>query len=494
MATEQTGLHDLAPSFAAALGGDADLFIGLAAGLLGGVILTWLLSVRPLSRRALAAETGRIEAERALAAAEVRGEQAARMGEEIARLGAALTNAHAESASLEGTLEAERRAHAAQLEDMALAEARMSDRFEALAARSLGSNAARFLDMVSERHALHATEERGAIEALVTPLSEGLARFEARLGEIERAREGAYHAINEQVAALAKGHDGLRGETARLVQALRAPKTRGRWGEMQLARVLELSGMAEHVDWIAEQAVDGADGKLRPDVVVQMPGRRTLVIDAKTPLDAYLDVVASTEPAARRLAEAAHARQLRAQVHALSAKAYWRLFDTAPDFVVMFVPGEGIYTAAMEADPTLLEDAFLRRVLIATPTTLIAVLRSVAHGWQQTRLDENAREIQSAALALYERLGTLGGHVDDLGRALGQAVERHNRVVGSFEGRVLPAARRFEALGIATSENAVSSPSAVHAAPRRLAAPEVPEDETMALNSEAPPDLGQSVR
>ncbi|MEM9784237.1 MAG: DNA recombination protein RmuC, partial [Pseudomonadota bacterium] len=442
------------------------------AGVVAGVLACWLLSTRPARMAATAATVDRIAAERALAAAEVRGERAILMADEIDRLRTALADAHAELAGLEGTLEAERRAHAARLEDIARAEARLSDRFEALAGETLGSNAARFLDMVSERHAAHAAAEQNAIARLVDPLAETLARFENRLCEVESAREGAYAALTTQMNALAEGSAGLRSETARLVQALRAPKTRGRWGEMQLARVLEHCGLTEHVDWVAEQSLPGDDGLQRPDVIVRLPGERALVIDAKTPLDAFLALVEATGPEERRDSERRHARQMRAQMQALSAKAYWRRLETTPDFVIMFVPGDGICSAAMDSDPTLMEDAFRKRVLIATPATLVAMLRSIAHAWQQARIEGGAREILSAARALYDRLGVLGAHVDDLGRALGQAVERHNRVVASFDARVMPAARRIEALGAAPGDDAIPEPTAVDTMPRSIAAPE----------------------
>ncbi|MEL6575537.1 MAG: DNA recombination protein RmuC, partial [Pseudomonadota bacterium] len=383
-----------------------------------------------------------------------------------------------DAARLDGALETERRAHAARLEELRAAEARLSKQFQSLAVDALGENSRRFLHLVSERFDRHAKgAEAGlaareeAIGALLGPVNDALARFEARLGEVEKAREGAYHAVTSQVAEVARQNAALGTETRRLVQALRAPKTRGRWGEMQARRVFELAGMLDRVDFLAEAEVADDEGRrLRPDFVVHLPGERRLVVDAKTPLDAYLDLLETETKEAEAAALQRHAAQLRAQVKALSSKAYWQHFDDAPDMVVMFVPGEAIQAAAIEADPTLFEDAFAARVLIATPTTLMALLKAAALGWQQERLSRNTRAIHETARQLHDRLGILTRHIGDLGRSLGQSVEAYNRTLGSLETRVLSTARRFEALGVTQEEDGIEAAPPISVAIRAPAA------------------------
>ncbi|MEM7499738.1 MAG: DNA recombination protein RmuC [Pseudomonadota bacterium] len=374
-----------------------------------------------------------------------------------------------DAARLDGALETERRAHAARLEELRTAEARLSKQFQSLATDALGENSRRFLGLVSERFERHAKgAEAGlaareqAIGALLGPVSEALARFETRLGDVEKAREGAYRSVEAQVAEVARQNATLGAETRKLVQALRAPKTRGRWGEMQARRVFEICGMLDRVDFLAEASVADEEGRrLRPDFVVHLPGARRLVIDAKTPLDAYLDLLEAETAEAEAAALQRHAGQLRTQVKRLASKAYWQHFDDAPDMVVMFVPGEAIQAAAMEADPALFEDAFSAKVLIATPTTLVALMKAAAFGWQQERLGRNTRAIHEAARQLHDRLVTLTRHLGDLGGALGGAVAAYNRSIGSLEARVLPAARRFEELGVTAPEEAIEEPATI---------------------------------
>ncbi|MEO0762755.1 MAG: DNA recombination protein RmuC, partial [Pseudomonadota bacterium] len=384
--------------------------LAAALGLLAGALATWALAARPAATARSAAETRAWGAERALAAAEVRGERAVQLAEDGARLRDALADAWAENATLTGTLEAERREHAARLEALTRAEASLADRFAHLASDALGANAERFLALVSERNAAHGAaadadlaRRRDEVAALVTPLATTLARLETRVGEIETAREGAYRAIETQVGEIRRVNEDLRGETRRLVQALRAPKTRGRWGELHLRRVFELAGLVDHVDFATEVTLDTADGRLRPDAIVRLPGDRAIVVDAKTPLDAWLDAVEATDPAAEAEAMARHAAQVRAHLRQLSARAYWQHLPEAADFVVMFLPGEAFHAAAVEADPALMEEAFRARVLVATPTTLVGLLRAIAQGWQQTHLAANAREVAEAARDLHER-------------------------------------------------------------------------------------------
>ena len=380
-------------------------------------------------------------------------------------------------AATAAALEAERKSHQARIKEI---DQRINEKFAVLAAEALGKNSKDFLRLVGERFNQHkAVAEKDllarekAIETLVKPISESLSKFEGRVGDIERAREGAYRAIEEQVKNLARGQTSLRTETSRLVGALRQPKTRGRWGEYQLQNVLEMAGMTEHVDFVTEQSVRSEAGLLRPDVTVRLPSGRSAIIDAKTPLEAYLRAFEAADEATRQRALSDHARQLREHVRTLASKAYWNALPNTPDFVVMFVPGEAFYDAAADVDPDLVDYAVTRRVLIATPTTLIALLKAIAFGWQQEKLAENAQAVKDHAHEFYKRIRVFGEHMNSLGKSLRQAVDRYNRGVGSLEARVLPAARRFEQLGAAPGGERIPDLSPVDLNPRGLQAREL---------------------
>ncbi len=375
----------------------------------------------------------------------------------------------------EAAIEAERRTHEARLDEI---EKARGERFASLAAEALGQNSESFLRLVSERFQSHKVEaekdlkaRETAVEALVAPIRAELKKVEDMARDLERSREGAYRGIQEQVKALAEGQAGLQRETGRLVQALRRPGARGRWGEHQLRNVLEMAGMTNHVDFREQPTQQGGDGTLRPDVIVRLPGGKSIVVDAKTPLDAYLDAVEAEDEETRAAQLGRHAGHLRGHVRTLSSKEYWSALPDTPDFVVMFIPGEAFVSAAMERDPGLFEDAIAARVLIATPTTLIALVKAVAYGWQQEAVSRNARDIAAAGRELHDRIRVFGRHMADIGRSLKQAVERYNSGVGSLEGRVLPSARRFEALGAAGSD--LPALDLVETEPRSLQAPEL---------------------
>jgi len=426
---------------------------------------------------ALAARQARVEElERAGQAAEAR--LSAQEGE-IERLRQRLDQAAEARAGVENRFEALRASHQARVEELERAKADLAQRFAELAGKALRTNSESFLQLVSERQAKHDHESRAVSDRqqsnfreMVAGLAERLARFDSHIGEIEKARNEAYGAISSQVQALTEGQRNLGQETRRLVQALRAPKTRGRWGEMQLRKVFELAGMTENVDFVTEAPVETEAGRLRPDAIVSIPGGKTVVIDAKTPLEAYLDALDSESPDDHAAQMKRHAGHLRAHVRALAGKAYQDALPGAPDFIVMFIPGETFVAAAAEADPGILEFAFENRVLIASPTTLIALVKAIAYGWQQEKMAANAAEVQKLGREIHDRLGVFLGHLGRSGRALGQAVEAYNRAVGSMEGRVLPAARRFEALGVVPRDTRLEGAAPIEHEPRSPAAAE----------------------
>jgi DNA recombination protein RmuC len=342
-----------------------------------------------------------------------------------------------------------------------------------LVAHSRGAAAEAEVRLLRERLAVSdsAAGRRDDVAVTVAPLREALGKVESHLRVLEHDRVAAYSALTEQVRALSTTGEGLRDQTRSLVTALRAPQTRGRWGEMQLRRVVELAGMVEHCDFTEQASVTGDHGTLRPDLVVRLAGGKNIVVDAKVSLAAYLDAAESRDPDVVEGRMLAHARHLREHVKGLAAKEYWRSFEPTPEFVVLFVPGDAFLAPALERDPQLLEDAMAARVLIATPTTLIAMLRTVAYSWQQEALTANARSVFELGRELYRRLGTLGSHVDKLGRTLTRSVEEYNAMVGSLERNVLVQARRMAELQITDAD--LVSPAPVEAATRPLGAAEL---------------------
>ncbi|MBF9045862.1 DNA recombination protein RmuC [Rhodobacterales bacterium LSUCC0031] len=381
----------------------------------------------------------------------------------------------------EAKLETLERTHAARLEELRGLNDALQGKFKTLANEVLEGNSKAFLDRVTERFATHTETAKAELEArqkaidgMVKPLSERLGAFDTILREMEKHRTDAYGAIREQVEHLKLGQTQLSGETRKLVQALRAPKTRGRWGEMQLRQVFELSGMAEHVDFETEATMRTEDGLQRPDAIVRMPGGRSLVIDAKTSLDGYLDALEADTPEARDIAITRHARQVADHVRLLSSKKYHDLLADTPDFVVMFIPGDVFLSAAVESDPALLERAMQSRVVIATPSTLIALLRTIAFGWQQEAVAQNAVTIHREAKELYDRLAVFAANLHKVGQSLNRSVESYNKAIGSLEARVLPSARKLEALQVVqTPAPELQEAPRVETVPRRLTAPEL---------------------
>ena len=314
-------------------------------------------------------------------------------------------------------------------------------------------------------------QSQEAVARAIGPLHETLQRYERRVTELERERVDAYAELREQVRSMSTVSGELRTETKQLVAALRAPQVRGRWGEHQLRRVVEAAGLLEHCDFAEQVTAASDDQTVRPDLVVTLHGGRTIVVDAKAPLEGYLSAMEARDERSRDASLGQHARHLRAHVDALAAKQYWTAFPPSPDFVVLFVPADPFLDAALRHDPALMEHAFRRNVVLATPSTLVAMLRTVAYSWRQEELARNAVAVHALARELYGRLATVGDHVGRLGSALGGAVTAYNRAVGSLESRVLVSARKLAEMGV--SDDEIPTPPQVEVAPRQPQAPEL---------------------
>lgn len=383
-------------------------------------------------------------------------------------------------AALEAQLEHEQNATKEKLTMLEEARTRFSDVFKALSAEALKANNTSFLELA--KTTLERTNESAksdlekrqtAIDALVQPMRESLEKVDSKIHDLEKARSSAYEALTTQVRSMAETQNYLRSETSNLVRALRSPIVRGRWGEVQLRRVVELAGMVEHCDFLEQPTVHTDDGRMRPDVVVHLPGGKSIVIDAKATLSAYLDALEAADDDARIGLLEQHARQVRHHIEKLSRKAYWEQFDNAPDFVVLFLPGEVFFSAALERDPMLIEYGADKKIILATPTTLIALLRAVCYGWRQEKLAQNAREISQLGLELYKRFADLSIHIGRLGRTLNQSVEAYNRAAGNIESRVLVTARKFRELGAAPLGMEIEVLPQVEQIARELQAPEL---------------------
>lgn len=378
-------------------------------------------------------------------------------------------------------LQAQATAAAAQASDekralLERAEARLSDAFNALSAEALKSNNQAFLDLAKQNLSAFQETAKGelaarqqAVEGLVKPLAETLEKLSLQQQEMERNRSGAYATLTEQVKGLLTAQQDLRSETGRLVSALRRPEVRGRWGEVQLRRVVEMAGMLDHCDFFEQEST--SDGR-RPDMVVRLPGGKSVVLDSKAPVAAYLEAVEAETETVRANALARFTQHVRTHVQQLSAKTYWDQFQPAPEFVVLFLPGEAFLGAALQADPDLIEYASDRKVILATPTTLLALLKAVYYGWRQEALAENARQVSQLGAQLYERLAKLGEHWNGVGKNLSQAVKAYNDATGTLETRVLVTARKFEELQVSPEGKEISAPLSVDVATRNLQASE----------------------
>ncbi|WP_303720230.1 DNA recombination protein RmuC [Malonomonas rubra] len=360
-------------------------------------------------------------------------------------------------AALDAELSAERKATGEKL--MLLEENRQltAQSFRALSAEALATNNQTFLDLAKTTLDAYQKQASGDLEnrqqailQLVKPLGDSLQKVDSKIEQLEKARTGAYARLDQQLKSLLGSQTKLETETGNLVRALRAPAVRGRWGEIQLRKVVEMAGMVKYCDFVEQESADG--GRLRPDMIVKLPNGRNIVVDSKAPLQAYLESLETENETERKSHLQHHARQIRDHLQKLSAKNYWEQFQPTPEFVVLFLPGETFFSAALGQDPSLIEAGVDQKVLLATPTTLIALLRSVAYGWQQEQLTENAEQISKLGRELYDRLATLSGYFSQMGKGLERAVESYNKGIASLDSRVLVSARKFKELGTGSSK------------------------------------------
>ncbi|HEV2401132.1 MAG TPA: DNA recombination protein RmuC [Candidatus Sulfotelmatobacter sp.] len=426
-----------------------ELGITGAIGLLFGTVLAWL---------ALRSWTAALQAQLSLREKELAGAKT-----DLARLLEDQRQLLESRARLESALESERKTSNEKIELLTKTSERaaedLQNAFKALAADALKSNNSSFLQIAQETLKRFQVQAQGDLDArqkavadLVTPVQESLSRVDSQIQQMEKERIDAYGGLRQQVESLISTQKELQSQTGNLVRALRTPNVRGRWGEIQLRRVVEIAGMLPYCDFTEQETITGDSGRLRPDLVVKLPGDKRVVVDAKTPLQAFLDAFETTDEEVRRTCLSNHARQVRDHINTLAGKKYWEQFEATPEFVVMFLPGETFFSAALEQDAGLIEHGVLNKVIPASPTTLIALLKAINYGWNQEKLAHNAHEISVLGKELHERLRKLAAHITSVGTNLDRAVEAYNQAVGSLESRVLVSARKFAELGTSVPE------------------------------------------
>lgn len=454
--------------------------VALLIGAGGGAALGFLFAERRASRAGADAATSTALAEQRATALDSQLQDAKAQAESLRALAGA---AEKEVAATRAQLQSTQQNLIEQKKLLDDAQVQLREAFASVSVEALSKNNEAFLALATERFGVLSAEANGSLEqrkaqidGMLKPMAQLLSTYQQRVGEIEKSRVESYSMLREQLGILAETQRTLNSQTGQLVSALRRPQTRGQWGEITLRRLVELAGMSSKCDFVEQASVDGEDGKLRPDLVVNLPGDRQIIIDCKAALDAFLDAAAATDDDARKVCLQRHCQQVRARARELSVKSYWTQFERSPDFVIMFLPGEAFLYAAVEFDPSLVEDFLKNNVIIATPTTLIGLLKTIELGWRQEEVTQNAEEIRKHGKDLYERIAVLASHFAKLGDSLGTAVNQYNVALGSLETRVTVTARKISELG-ARSDKELPELTHLDARPRDVSAALLPAGE-----------------